>query len=191
MTQELTHFRSIPWCNALISDHAYFLTPSRSRYVKPSGEDVLLGNTIKTDDTIKAWLTLCKKPTSSGLLPAELRTLLTFGRALDGYPQILHGGIQGTVMDEVMGNLIGLIQDIESEEARKKGESYETAPWVTGELTLRYKRPVVTPGTVCCHVWVVKRDGRKVWIDGAIEDEKGVTLAGASGLFIKPRTQKI
>jgi acyl-coenzyme A thioesterase PaaI-like protein len=188
---DAAHFLSIPWCHALLSDPTYTVTPSRSRHVKKDGEDVLTGRTINTPSTISAWLTMCKNTPSDDDPIQELRALLTLGPDLDGYPHICHGGIQATILDEVMGNLIGTNKDRKYKKVRAAGEDYVKVSVVTAELTIKYLKPVLTPSTVCVVVRVAKSQGRKVWIDGVIQDETGEALATGSALFIEVRQQKM
>jgi acyl-coenzyme A thioesterase PaaI-like protein len=187
----IAHFSSVPWCRRLLSDPTYLVIPSRSRHVKKDGEDALTGGTINTPGTISAWLTMYKKPSSEDESIRELRALLTLGSALDGYPHICHGGIQATILDEVMGNLVGVNKDRVYHKALAAGEDAERSPTVTAELTVKYLRPVPTPSTVCVVVRITRSEGRKVWIDGTIEDGVGTALASASGLFVHVRTQKM
>jgi acyl-coenzyme A thioesterase PaaI-like protein len=188
---DAAHFSSIPWCRALLSDPTYTVVPSRSRHVKKDGEDVLTGQTINTSSTISAWLTMHKKPPSDNDQIQELRALLTLGSDLDGYPHVCHGGIQATILDEVMGNLIGTNKDRRYKAMRAAGEDVVRSSVVTAELTIKYLKPVLTPSTICVVVRVTKSQGRKVWIDGVIEDETGGALATGSALFIEIRRQKM
>lgn len=57
----------------------------------------------------------------------------------------------------------------------------------TAELTIKYERPLPTPGVVLCRSWVEKTEGRKVWIKGVLEDGKGVIFARGQSLFVKFR----
>jgi acyl-coenzyme A thioesterase PaaI-like protein len=188
---DIPHFTSIPWCKALITNPAYAITANRSRHVKPNGEDLLFGKTINSPSTMSKCIALYKKPSSETAEIQELCTLVTLGSDLDGYPQVLHGGIQATILDEFTGNLVGIIKEREYEQAKARDEHLEKAPWVTGEMTVKYLRPVTTPATVCVRTWLVKGEGRKYWVDGAIEDGDGTVLATAQCLLIQLRPQKI
>jgi acyl-coenzyme A thioesterase PaaI-like protein len=185
------HFESIPWCKNLLSDPAYLIVPSRSRHVKKDGEDALTGRTINSASTIAAWLTQIKIPTPEDGLIEELRALMTLGPELDGYPHICHGGIQATILDEVMGNLVGSNESRKFDKARAAGEDAEKAAIVTAELLIKYLKPVLTPSTVCVNVRITKLEGRKIWLDGSIEDETGRSLATGTALYVEVRKQKM
>jgi acyl-CoA thioesterase FadM len=188
---DIAHFTSIPWCKALITNPSYTITRNRSRNVKPDGEDLLFGKTINSPTTMSKCIALYKNPATESSEIEELCTLVTLGSELDGYPHVLHGGIQATILDEFLGNLLGLIKERGYARAQAKGESFDKSPWVTAELTVKYLRPVTTPGTVCVRVWVVKSEGRKYWLDGAIEDGNGTALATGKGLMVQVRSQKM
>lgn len=71
------------------------------------------------------------------------------------------------------------------------GKVHEISNTVTAELTIKYLKPVITPQTLLLRVWLVKMEGRKGWIDGAIEDANGVAMVKGSGFFIQLRPSKI
>ena len=75
-----------------------------------------------------------------------------------------------TLLDEVMGTPV-FVQ--------------WPAGCVTGELTVKYERPLPIPSVVLCRAWVEKSDGRKVWIAGLLEDGNGLVFATGQSLFIK------
>ena len=57
----------------------------------------------------------------------------------------------------------------------------------TAELTVKYEKPLSTPGVVLCRSWVEKVEGRKVWIKGVLEDGKGLVFARGQSLYIRFR----
>jgi thioesterase superfamily protein 4 len=103
----VARFSSIPWAAALINDDRWTPTPTISRILKPSGEDIFFAETLNTDRTIRKCLTLKPAAEEDGELAyKELMTILEFGEGLNGYPGILHGGFVATILDEVCGLLI-------------------------------------------------------------------------------------
>ena len=56
---------------------------------------------------------------------------------------------------------------------------------VTAELTVKYEKPMPIPGVVLCRSWIEKTEGRKVWIEGVLEDGKGLVFATGRSLFIR------
>ena len=86
------------------------------------------------------------------------------------YRGFAHGGLMATLLDEVMGTPVFVQWPLGC---------------VTGELTVRYEKPLPIPGVVLCRSWVEKIDGRKVWIAGSLEDGNGLVFATGQSLFIK------
>jgi acyl-coenzyme A thioesterase PaaI-like protein len=91
----------------------------------------------------------------------------------DGPPGTAHGGIVAAYLDEVLGGaVIALVG----------------RPGVTGELTVRYGRPVPTESPLLCRARGVLDHGRYVDVEAAIEDFPGATiLATAKGRFFPVR----
>lgn len=80
-----------------------------SRVLKPTGEDSFFAETLSTDRTMRTCLTM--RPTEAAddaWAYKEIVTLVEIGEGLDGYPQIIHGGMAATLLDEVCGVLIQL-----------------------------------------------------------------------------------
>ncbi|HZR81252.1 MAG TPA: PaaI family thioesterase [Candidatus Binatia bacterium] len=88
---------------------------------------------------------------------------------LGGAPGVVHGGIQATLLDEVMCVTA----------YAKAGTRV-----VTGELTVRYLLPAPTGRKLCVRGRIAGRKGRSLLIEGAIEDAAtGELLARAHGRF--------
>lgn len=54
-----------------------------------------------------------------------------------------------------------------------------------------YKKPVPTPSTVLCRSWVERKEGRKVWGKGTVEDGMGTVFALGEALFIGIEGRKV
>ena len=59
----------------------------------------------------------------------------------------------------------------------------------TVKLTVEYKEPVGTPGTVMARARIVKVEGRKVWAEGIVEDEEGNVHAKAEGIWVRAKAK--
>ncbi|KFZ17187.1 hypothetical protein V502_04694 [Pseudogymnoascus sp. VKM F-4520 (FW-2644)] len=184
---DLTFFQSIPWCASLINDPGFVTIPTISRVSKESTEDALFGDILKTDKTISACLSLYKKPATSTASIEEVTTLLSLESGLNGYARICHGGIVATILDEVMGILLSVNKDREAEVARATGGQVEQMAEVTAELTVKYLKPVETPRNVRVKVWISRREGRKFWMQGTIEDKSSTVLARGEAIFVRTR----
>ena len=86
-----------------------------------------------------------------------------------GYRNVVHGGVTAAVLDECMGWAAA--------RAIKR-------MCLTGELTIRYLKPVPCDGelTVCAEVAQAKR--RFVRVTGRVVDEQGTEYVRAQGTFV-------
>ncbi|KAI9747156.1 MAG: hypothetical protein M1815_004557 [Lichina confinis] len=135
---EVKYFETIPWCAKLLNDPDFVFFPTPSRRRKESTEDALFGETLKTDATIRACVSLYRRPErSGGAQIEEVRTLFALGDGVNGYPHSCHGGIVATIVDEVMGLLISVNRDMEDLTA--------TVVTLTASLNVVYLKPVETP----------------------------------------------
>jgi len=173
----LTHFRSIPWCRTLISDPTFTLTPTYSRQPKPNHEDSLFALTLISPTTIPYCLSFYKVPPKDELFITHLQTLFALSTGLNGGPNLLHGGIISTLIDDVMGTLLTVNKD--------QGGLPLSQSTVTGEMKVRYLRPVRTPGTVVVVAECVKREGRRICLEGEVRDVEGVVLARGEAVWVK------
>lgn len=93
------------------------------------------------------------------------------------YPNRMHGGMISAMLDETLGRAVQIGKpDI----------------WaVTGELSVRFKKPVPLDKPVIC-VGKITKDTSRVYIaEGFIEDEEGNILATAKGTYVKSDVSKI
>ena len=96
----IARFSTIPWAAALINDPYWKPRDTSSRLPKASGEDSFIAETLRTDRTIRALLTLRPVKEDGDDLPCkEIVTILELGDGVNGYPQIVHGGMVATMLD--------------------------------------------------------------------------------------------
>ena len=107
----------------------------------------------------------------------DVETRLAPGPWLEGVDGVLHGGIQATVLDEVMA--------VAAQLTRPPGSS--RAALVTAELSLRYLRPVPIDAEVRAVARVVRVDARDVYVHGEILDPGGDELTTARARWRLPR----
>ena len=55
----------------------------------------------------------------------------------------------------------------------------------TAKLTVEFKRPVPVPSIAIAKAWIRRREGRKVYVYGTLENGSGVVFAKADALYIK------
>jgi len=103
-----------------------------------------------------------------------IRCEFTAAARFQGAPGVLHGGIQATLLDEVMGTT-----------AHTAYVEHVSASLVTAEFSLRYRRPVPveTPIVICGELRRV--DGRDHFIDGRIESATGDVLTTAEARWCR------
>lgn len=93
----------------------------------------------------------------------------------EGYTGMVHGGIISTVMDEVMAWTL-----------------YRQGIWaVTGELSTKYRKPVLVGEPTIARGSVIRDRGRAIEVRGEIRREAdGILLAEGKATFIRvPREQ--
>jgi acyl-coenzyme A thioesterase PaaI-like protein len=73
---------------------------------------------------------------------------IQFDAAFEGAPARAHGGIVAAAFDDFTGSVIGMIQE----------------PAFTGELTVRFVKPVPVHKPLRFRTWLESRDGRKLLI---------------------------
>ena len=93
-----------------------------------------------------------------------------------GVEGVLHGGIQATILDEVMGVAAQL----------RLPEGAGRQALVTAELALRYRRPVPSSGEVVALARVVAVHGADFYVHGEIVDEAGGLLTTARSRWRLP-----
>lgn len=112
----------------------------------------------------------------------ETRTVLALGTALCGHPNVIHGGVLATVLDEALGRLA----------IRQFGEGRQG---VTAKLVVNYRAPahavdsMFNPdGVVVLTAKVVEVvANRKSLVRGEIRDKDGKLLVESEALFVVPR----
>lgn len=99
---------------------------------------------------------------------STLEAPVRFDRRFQGFQGVIHGGLLTTALDDAMANLVCF-----------RGETA-----VTGELTIRFRRPVLVDEPVVARAWIVKRSGKLLECASAIVDLDGVRRVEATGKFL-------
>ncbi len=87
-----------------------------------------------------------------------------------GLDTVVHGGIQATILDEVMG--------VAAQHALPADAS--DLACITAEMHLRYRRPVPMADDVIARARVDRVDGRDIHVSGALVAADGTTLTEAT-----------
>ena len=170
------------WCKRVLTDPSLIPISTLSREPKTSTEDSLFAETLATRHTIAAWQsfyrhlpqTTAQTRNDSEPPAGELVALLALGRGVNGHTDTAHGGILAAILDNLMGLTMSLYQ------------SPGTAGY-TVYMTVRFKRPLRTPGAVLCRGWLEegRSGGRKLFVRGTVEDGEGGVFAEGEGLWVE------
>lgn len=187
---DLNHFLAIPCIRSLITSPTItILPPIRCRELKESTEDQLFADTFATPDTIKAMLSFhTSQPSQPRLIPI-VSTLFDLGVRLNGYAGVVHGGVVVTIMDESMGIFLSRNQErgaFSPDGSPTMGEN-GSGDVMTGELKVKFLRPVKTPGVVRVDVHMGRVEGRKYVVEAEMTDCEGVKVASGEALWIAMR----
>ena len=98
---------------------------------------------------------------------------VTLGKAFEGAPGRAHGGIVAALLDETMG-LVNAMEGVLA---------------YTVQLDITYLAPAPIDEPITSHASMVKRDGRKITVEGVVEAGE-LVIARATGLFIAVDTAK-
>lgn len=194
-------FLRIPWIARHLNKPNTVCRAPTCRSPKADLEDSLLAEILKTPRTIRSCVCFYTRPSDDQPHVPEVSVVMTMGDGMNGHPATLHGGITATMIDEGCGIYQGVNREREHLMKVKKGLAEGELPpsegsSYTGELKVRYERPIRTPGAVVITAKRVKKEGRKEWIlaevrqaVGSGEDEDGeeVVCARGEALFIEPR----
>ncbi|KAI0467928.1 HotDog domain-containing protein [Xylaria cf. heliscus] len=173
------HFAAIPWCARHLQGDRVVTRTAPSRTLKSTGEDSLFADTLNSERGIVRMLQVHEQPLSPTERVAEVKAFLTLGSGLNGYPNVCHGGLVTTILDEVIGMLLPINQD--------RGQ-IPVGTYMTAYLNTTFVRPVPTPATILARTWFTKIEGRKYYTQGTIEDKNGDILARADALFVLLRS---
>ncbi|KAF2160657.1 hypothetical protein M409DRAFT_59699 [Zasmidium cellare ATCC 36951] len=183
----------IPWIARQLNQPNTICVPPTCRAPKPDLEDSLIAETLKTPRTLTSVVCFYTQPPATQPHVPEVNIVMTMGDGMNGHPDTLHGGITAMMIDEGCGIYQGVNRERENSLSGSSGaeSSY------TGELKVRYERPIRTPGAVVVRARRVRREGRKEWILAEVRQWVGsgegegegdeVVCARGEALFIVPR----
>lgn len=195
-------FSAIPLAKAYLDSSRDLLpVPFYSRSPKVDGADTFFGETIKSPGTIPHALLLLRgdiarleykfdgpdaaaaaaSTTNSAWRPDTV-ALFQLGAKLNGYRDTTHGGLLASLLDEVVGYTVDGLSSCAG--AEQGGASRSRL--YTAYLNTMYRRPV-SPGVYAVESRLVRRDGRKWFLQGRIVGAEGVVHTEAEVLYIQSR----
>ncbi|KAF9355016.1 hypothetical protein BGX26_007071 [Mortierella sp. AD094] len=104
---------------------------------------------------------------------AQVLSVMHVGRSLCGHPNITHGGLLATLLDEITAmtaipNLPG-----------KSG--------FTANLNINYRHPCIAEQFIVIHSEITSVEGRKAFVKATLKSVDGTLFADATALFIAPK----
>ncbi|KAK7745839.1 hypothetical protein SLS53_002557 [Cytospora paraplurivora] len=182
---DVQHFKSIPWCAKHLATPDLILMRPWSRTLGQGLKDSLFSVTLNTPYTVASILTLYPDPDAAGSADPqspveEIKTLISLGPLISGFAGVCHGGIVMAILDEVLSTLLQINRQRGVIKARN-------TKLMTAYLNTTFLRPVEVPGTYLVRSRLQKVEGRKAFGTVWFEDENGVKLATADGLFVMIR----
>ncbi len=99
----------------------------------------------------------------------RIRTEWTPSKEFQGYADIVHGGMIGLVLDELMGNLLWKLE----------------RPSVTAEMSVRFLKPAHVGKPLQGEAWVSSQKGRVCIVEAAARNAAGDVVAEAKGRFVQ------
>jgi len=177
------YFHRMEGWKDILSDPAYSLRSPASRTRAPTREDALMVQTLNTPSTIPHFLILYPTPQEPKALIGHAKALLSLGGGMNGFPNTCHGGIITTILDEVMGTLISLNH-------QHHAEAVQPTAYMTAYLNTEFVKPLKTPSPgVLVTATVDRVEGRKVFMEATIEDNKKDVYATGKALFVGLKKQ--
>ncbi|PSR80324.1 HotDog domain-containing protein [Coniella lustricola] len=176
LEDEIDHFKSIPWCAKHLEAPNLVVTPGFSR--DPRAQEPLFCETLRTKDTIAAFVCFYPRPESELDFLPELKAFVTLGNLVGGYPGVCHGGLVATLLDETLSFLGPRHRWLQSRDKLNHD-------MLKAYLHTDYLQPVKIPGTFLITARLTKKNGRKSYMQGVMEDENGQKVAKADGLFVE------
>lgn len=107
----------------------------------------------------------------------EVATMFTPEEIHEGHRGIMHGGISGAVLDELMGR------------ATLHSNIYKDKDWVTSsvtaEMTVKYKKPILVGQKMYGFGRIDRAEGRCFYNSAEILDENGEVMSTATGVYVQ------
>jgi acyl-coenzyme A thioesterase PaaI-like protein len=195
-------FNEIPWCNKLLSHRSTTIfTPSHRQQPDINGsvrsKDQLLRNSLSNPATVPHCIGFYQNPNlqdvseKSPQIPSDqqrflinqVTLLFDLQHGVNGFHGITHGGFMSVLLDEAMGNLLFMHNSVDSS-LRSLGQSISLDIFsmtgltaVTAALNVQYREPLSTPQVVAVTATLSRIEGRKLFVDGKIENQDGVVFA--------------
>lgn len=175
MKDEILSDFSPQWCQDIIHSPDFTKVEYDDRCAPDQlPEDRVVTNTLfsrawKTESTVRAQYGVQAKVIKDPNATPETIVLYSLGPDLGGYRNIAHGGTLLALVDQTIGECA----------LRGCGPSVMTL-----ELKSTFKRAFGLPGIAVCRAVGTRREGKKLWLKGTLEDKEGRVYMEATALFL-------
>ncbi|KAI2634073.1 thioesterase superfamily protein [Xylaria nigripes] len=178
---DYAYFAAIPWCAKHMQGDRIITQPefARAYAVRRKNKYSFFAETLQSERAVARMLLIYEEPALPHELVNQIKILFTLGEGLNGHPKICHGGMVMAILDEAIGSITPI---------NRKRNALSERVSMTAYLNTNFIKPVPTSSTLLVRAWCAKREGRKFFAEGEIEDENGVILARAKGLFIEMKS---
>lgn len=178
----LAYFRTIPWCAELLEASGTYCFLPNCRNPASDHRDQIFSTTLATPTTLKHILSFFATEDRDVLQDistpmAKVQTLYAPEDGLGGVGSMMHGGMIMALLNE-SSNVLLEINTV----TNKQGTMFEVGS-VTGEMQIKFLRPVLTGQTVLATASIDAVEGRKMRIKCDIRDEDGIILARTSSIW--------
>jgi acyl-coenzyme A thioesterase THEM4 len=85
LADDISHFKATPWCAQLIEEPEFECVKTFARTPKSTTEDSFIAETLTSERTIRACLTMQKKPETKNEPITAIRVLYDIGDGVNGY----------------------------------------------------------------------------------------------------------
>ena len=106
----------------------------------------------------------------------EVGTVFVPRNLHEGHNGIMHGGMSAAVLDELMGRA--------TLHTEFDGGGDWLPTYVTAEMTVKYRRPIVVGNTMYGYGIVERSEGSCCYSSSDVTDESGEIMAEASGVYV-------
>ena len=117
----------------------------------------------------------------------EVGTFFEGKRVHEGQLNIVHGGLSAAVLDELMGRSA---MAYGRTEAVDNADDETITRYVTAEMTVKYKKPVLIGTKIFGFGRVHKKEGRRIYTSAELINEDGELLQTGEGIFVEVKVSK-
>lgn len=174
----LNTLRQLPWCSETLDDPDFVPFQTTSRRPLYSNSYTFMAQTLSTLDTLSIWQSFYRPSNGSTDDLGEVRIIAKLGSGMNGHQNTAHGGLAAVMLDEVLGLAASI--------HKSPGKSVFTA-----YIHVDYKKPLPTPSVILIKARLELRSGgRKLFLNGTVENGSGVVFTSAHALFLEVERKK-